>query len=456
MAGLEDAPRELIEKFWDFEKNVEPLASIQPWSKTKKVWFRCPNGHSFQDRPAALFVRPAERFCLECRSVAYLAPKLAERWDSQKNSKAANETLASGGKHGFWLLCKRGHSYLVANAKAGLSTTCPSCSSFALMYPEHTELWDWETNDVAPEDYFYSSNKPLPSFVCKEGHRFEASKERAALSSDRFCKACVSKTVAEAYPDMLRYWPEGSKVDLAVLPAKTNGRFNFKCPKGHEFTTTLNNFPKQKSEFCPTCRLAAGSFAAKSPLSASQWDSERNEQSADEIFAGAGGRYWFRCSVGHSFARELRWFKDNDGVCPHCDSQTSRLETEFGNYLQYELKLSIQRNTRKVIPPYELDVYMAKKKLAFEFNGDYWHSNEILAYKKSRFASAVEQHNFKLELAAKASVKLAFVWAHDWTTHREKLEVQLKSFVAGESLEQLSLLTKLESVIDSPCALCAA
>jgi very-short-patch-repair endonuclease len=36
----------------------------------------------------------------------------------------------------------------------------------------------------------------------------------------------------------------------------------------------------------------------------------------------------------------------------------------------------IIENSRKIIQPYELDIYIPKKKIAIEFNGLYWHSSE--------------------------------------------------------------------------------
>ena len=37
----------------------------------------------------------------------------------------------------------------------------------------------------------------------------------------------------------------------------------------------------------------------------------------------------------------------------------------------------IVENCRNIIKPYELDIYIPKKKIAIEYNGIYWHSTAL-------------------------------------------------------------------------------
>ena len=63
--------------------------------------------------------------------------------------------------------------------------------------------------------------------------------------------------------------------------------------------------------------------------------------------------------------------------CPHC------YPIKVGSYKQIELKdfckeyfLNLIENDRDLIKPYELDIVIPEKHIAFEFNGIYWHSNK--------------------------------------------------------------------------------
>ena len=53
-------------------------------------------------------------------------------------------------------------------------------------------------------------------------------------------------------------------------------------------------------------------------------------------------------------------------------------EKEVRKFILEELGLVALHNSREVIHPLELDVYVPSKKLAIEFNGNYWHSEEYL------------------------------------------------------------------------------
>jgi hypothetical protein len=59
--------------------------------------------------------------------------------------------------------------------------------------------------------------------------------------------------------------------------------------------------------------------------------------------------------------------------CPSCVHQYSKPHKEIEAYLD-SLGVSYQSNTRSIIPPKELDIWIPSHNLAIEFNGDYWHS----------------------------------------------------------------------------------
>ncbi len=52
-------------------------------------------------------------------------------------------------------------------------------------------------------------------------------------------------------------------------------------------------------------------------------------------------------------------------------------EKELVNFIKTFYKNDILENRRKIIYPKELDIYIPDLKLAIEFNGNYWHSQEI-------------------------------------------------------------------------------
>lgn len=65
----------------------------------------------------------------------------------------------------------------------------------------------------------------------------------------------------------------------------------------------------------------------------------------------------------------------------------------------------IERNNRKIIHPYEIDIFIPNLKLGIEYHGLYWHSEE----KKDNF-----YHKRKLELARRKNIKLIQIFENEW------------------------------------------
>ena len=62
--------------------------------------------------------------------------------------------------------------------------------------------------------------------------------------------------------------------------------------------------------------------------------------------------------------------------CPYCKEivYRSHYEDEIFNYIKTIYNWNIVLNSRDIISPYELDIFIPDKKIAIEFNGIYWHS----------------------------------------------------------------------------------
>jgi len=77
-------------------------------------------------------------------------------------------------------------------------------------------------------------------------------------------------------------------------------------------------------------------------------------------------------------------------------------------------------NTRKIISPYELDIYIPEKKFAIEFNGSYWHSEAVLENGK-----AYRHHRNKLDLCRENGIYLFNIFEHQWKNR----ETQILNFI---------------------------
>jgi len=132
-----------------------------------------------------------------------------------------------------------------------------------------------------------------------------------------------------------------------------------------------------------------------------------------EDYIGLDYGYLFMCKkCSKLFYDQFNW--QHPAKCPICYRRnigTSFAEQEIANYIKSSYpNLEIITNTRKIISPKELDIYIPEKKLAIEFNGDYWHS--------TKYAGETSHLN-KTNLCEDQGIKLIQIMEHEWSNNKE-------------------------------------
>lgn len=96
-------------------------------------------------------------------------------------------------------------------------------------------------------------------------------------------------------------------------------------------------------------------------------------------------------------------------------------EIEITNYIKTIYDKVIITNTRQIITPYELDIYLPDIRLAIEFDGNYWHdkNNQI-------------KENRKDKMCLDRQIYLIHIWEDDWLNNREHELARIKDYIRGE------------------------
>ena len=118
------------------------------------------------------------------------------------------------------------------------------------------------------------------------------------------------------------------------------------------------------------------------------------------------------CEKNHTYfiSRELFYSRLNSKtelctICNNIEKHTSGLEIQMVDYIKKNYNVEIVQNTKRTISPYELDIYLPDLKLAFEFNGLYWHNE---TNKENNY------HLNKTELCEQQGIQLIHIWEDDW------------------------------------------
>ena len=126
------------------------------------------------------------------------------------------------------------------------------------------------------------------------------------------------------------------------------------------------------------------------------------------------------CGKEHTFVinRVLYYKRRETGtiICTECNpisKNISGLELQLLNFIKDNYEYEVISNTKSIINPYELDIYLPELNLSFEFNGIYWH-NEL--NKPSNY------HIMKSNLCEDKGIQLIHIWEDDWNYNQDKIK----------------------------------
>ncbi len=118
-------------------------------------------------------------------------------------------------------------------------------------------------------------------------------------------------------------------------------------------------------------------------------------------------RYKFKCNAcSLEFETYLAW--NREVKCPSCfpSSRQGRQEKELYDWIKDYAPDAIA-NTRSVISPLELDIYIPSKNLAIEFDEIYWHSENTTSRGK-------DYHINKTKLCEAKGINLVHIFDSEW------------------------------------------
>ena len=148
--------------------------------------------------------------------------------------------------------------------------------------------------------------------------------------------------------------------------------------------------------------------------------------------------YQWQCvKCGNVFEQRLytsspKEFNDLTEYLPRCLkcyphlSGTSYLEKSFLNFVKDIYDGEILENNKILIAPLELDVVIPEKKIAFEFNGTYWHSSKI---------KSIDYHLNKTLECEKIGYTLIHIWEYDWVNKNELIKGKVKALLGIDQIK---------------------
>lgn len=334
-------------------------------------------------------------------NLAKLFPQLALEWDYEKNNDITPEQVSAHTAKKVWWKCTNGHSYesqVCNRTDSKNKTACPYCQNRKVLagfndlqsqFPQIAAEWDYEKNAPnTPQMYGKKSNQKV-WWICSKGHRFQAIIGNRTKNGTG-CPYCSGRNVVLGETDLVTKFPQiAAEWDYAKnainpheVPAHSNKSFWWRCKLNHGYMARVNN--RINGTGCPYCagkRVLQGfnDLVSNYPNLAAEWDYERNTGlSPDKVTGGSNKRVWWKCPLEHSYEATINHRTCSNTGCPICANET---QTSFREQVIFYYIKSIFPNaiSRHKMFSREIDVFIPSISVGVEYDGEYYHSNDLSA-----------------------------------------------------------------------------
>ena len=263
---------------WNKEKNHTTTPKTVTYGSSKKVWWRCDQGHEWETTVTMRATQGTNcPYCAGLRAIpgvndfetAY--PELVKQWHPTKNGDLRPCDVTKSMHKDVWWQCEKGHEWktrILTRTKHG--SGCPVCAGKTIIsgkndlqsnFPEIAKEWHPTLNgDLTPNDIMQFSNRTV-WWICENGHEYPAPVARRTKKGSR-CPFCANRQALAGFNDLATRNPEVTKEwhptlngDLTPEQVTTgsNRKVWWQCPEGHEWQAMVASRTKKGRTGCPVC-----------------------------------------------------------------------------------------------------------------------------------------------------------------------------------------------------------
>ena len=278
----------------------------------------------------------------------------------------------------------------------------------------------------------YKNNKTKLEYKCSEGHRGSISLH-SFLTGQR-CGRCYGNKKFE-YGEVFSIFASKGFLLLEKNYINSQTLMQYLCPNKHKNKIRLSNF--KVGWGCPDC---SGNKKKTIEFVSKRFSLEGHVLISEE-YHNSVTKLECRCPKGHEWF--VTWGDFNHGYrCGTCFRLgRSKSEKEITTFIKSFYSGEVLENSRKIIPPFELDIYIPSKRLAIEYNGLYWHSE---AQDKDNI-----YHYNKTKLCAEKGIRIITSFEDEFLAGKEEVFKKLKSVL--EDPKTLLYVVKGSILVSNSC-----
>ena len=344
-----------------------------------------------------------------------------------------SKSLYLGSREKIEIICPLHGSFfqLATNHLSGKG--CKECSKIQVIKNQSSNTEDFinKARNVHGDIYDYSlvdyeNNHTQVEIICTEHGKFlqspkdhlsgkgcsscgkEKTKSRLMLSKDEFIKRANEV--------------HGNKYDYSLVNYKdTRTKVEIICTEHGSFFQSPNKH--MQGNGCPACgreRTAEHNFLTLDDFirKAKNVHGDKYDYSKS-LYTGADNKLEIICEKHGKFEQTPHNHLKGTN-CPSCGASISKPEIKLKDFIRSFYKGEIITNSKNIIPPMELDIFVTTLNLAIEFNGGYWHSEK---FKDKNY------HLRKYNLCKSKGIRLISIWEWEYLKDRDKIENFIKNLI---------------------------
>ena len=329
-----------LSKEWNYEKNGKLTPKDVTCGSSKKVWWKCSEGHEWE---AVVYNRAKGSGCIYCAGQKAIIgvndlkttnPELIEEWDYVKNGTLKPEDFKAHSNIKVWWKCELGHSWKVSIAHRAEGNKCPHCFlEYGTSFPEQaicyyiskvTNVENRKKIENQEIDIYLSDYNIGFEYDGSYFHKGKSSKEKEQRKNEILRKNNIMLyRIKESdkekfdiqnntiYCKIDRDYKYIEKVLLIIenilnidIPDIDIVRDNIKIYKRYIKFVKQNNFANEYPELLE------------------EWDYNKNDGLLPENFSkGSNKKIWWKCTKCNSSYMTTIMHKIEGNKCPYCSGK---------------------------------------------------------------------------------------------------------------------------------------
>ena len=339
--------------------------------------------------------------------------ELMREYNFEKNKDTSLDNLLIGSGKKIWWICNKGHEYEMVVYHRRDGHGCPYCSNQKVLKgyndlettnPELSKEWDYEKNyPLKPSDVIAGTEKKF-WWKCSKEHSWEQAPGVRMTGSG--CPYCANRKVLSGYNDLETTNPELAKEwnyekNYPLLPSEiisgSHKKLWWKCSKDHEWQQAPG--VRITGVGCPYCAnkkvlIGYNDLKTSNPRLAKEWNYEKNKFGPETVTEYSNKKVWWKCDKEHEWEAAIN-SRTAGNNCPLCSigARISFPEKAIYYYVKKIYNDAIENYRDSLLNNKELDIYIPSKKIGIEYDGDFWHDDEMKDKEKDLIC---KKNNIKL------------------------------------------------------------